>query len=257
MRATNFLTALILILTAAGCLPVDKSAQEIPAPTPAAVSEQAAAVDTAMETDQQAAGSGTPKEGSGQVRDGDAPLEPTVQTGTDGAPADTPEPTAASSSPTDTPILTGSGAEGQIYAAAVRQVYNVDFSFGDSAEFPLVYIATITDDGSLLEAPFTPEQKMPPDLLHAIEAELADQPFEIIWVESRDEVPVSSPNDQIAGGEGIYIKMGNILPQHDGTVQMPFFMSCGSMCSLGKIYVLSEVDGAWQVTGSVGMEIIS
>ena len=38
---------------------------------------------------------------------------------------------------------------------------------------------------------------------------------------------------------------------------LPVFMVCGGLCALGKIYVLSEVDGAWQVTGSVGMEIMS
>jgi len=29
------------------------------------------------------------------------------------------------------------------------------------------------------------------------------------------------------------------------------------LCALGKIYILEQVDGAWQVTGSVGPEIMA
>ena len=122
-------------------------------------------------------------------------------------------------------------------------------------EFPLVYIVSTTDDGTLLYAPATPPQKLAPELRGAIEAELADMLFEIIWVENLEEAPVNSSSGMIVEVQGIVITMGNILPQEDGTVHLPFYMLCGSLCLSGKTYVLEEVDGVWQVTGSVGVEI--
>ena len=64
-------------------------------------------------------------------------------------------------------------------------------------------------------------------------------------------------NGQIAEGEGIYITLGNLYPQDDGTVQLPIFMLCGGLCALGKTYVLSHIEGAWQITGSTGIEIMA
>ena len=61
----------------------------------------------------------------------------------------------------------------------------------------------------------------------------------------------------MAEGEGIIISLGNIHAQDDGSVQLHFFMTCGGLCGIGKTYVLTQVDGAWQVTGSVGPEIMS
>ena len=141
-----------------------------------------------------------------------------------------------------------------IYAAAVRRVYNHDFSFGDEAEFSLVYIISTTADGAGLEVPLTPPQTLSPALQQALTDELAEQPFEIIWVSSVEDVPVDAQG-RIAEGEGIYILLGNILPQADGTMHLPFFMVCGPLCLTGKTYVLSEVDGVWQVTGNVGVAI--
>jgi hypothetical protein len=34
-------------------------------------------------------------------------------------------------------------------------------------------------------------------------------------------------------------------------------MTCGGLCGIGKTYVLSQAGDAWQVTGSVGPEIMS
>lgn len=63
-------------------------------------------------------------------------------------------------------------------------------------------------------------------------------------------------NEMIAEGQGIFITPGNILPQNDGTVQLPFYMLCGSLCLSGKVYVLGKIDGAWRVTGNVGVEVM-
>ncbi len=244
-RGTQFFVTLMLILMAAGCTPVETSEQAAADSTPVGEFEQIVADSRAVEGSEQATAASTPVDTVEQA----APVNTAVAE---------PEQTATVSTPVDT-LEPMSGYEaGQIYAAAIRQMYTIDFSFGEPGEppeFPLVYIVSTTDDGTLLYAPATPAQKLAPKLRQAIEAELADMLFEIIWVESFDEAPVGSSNGMIAEGQGIVITMGNILPQEDGTVHLPFYMLCGSLCLSGKTYVLEEVDGGWQVTGSVGAEI--
>ena len=63
-------------------------------------------------------------------------------------------------------------------------------------------------------------------------------------------------NGMIAEGQGIVITRGNILPQDDGTVQLPFYMLRGSLCLSGKVYVLGKIDGAWRVTGNMRVEVM-
>jgi len=164
--------------------------------------------------------------------------------------------TAADESTGD-PGPSDSGDDAQIYAAAIRQIYTVDHSFGQPPGWPLVYVVNSTDDAVMSYAPAAPSQDLAPELLAAIQTELVDEPFELIWIDNVDEAPIDLSNGQVAEGEGIIITLGNIHPQNDGTIQMSFFMTCGGLCGIGKIYIMSQVDGAWQVTGSVGPEIMS
>ena len=198
-------------------------------------------------------------------------LEGAAQANAPSTLADKPEPaipdptTAAEPEQTpivSTPVITlaplNAADAAEIYAAAIRQMYSVNHSFGqpgETPEFPLVYIVSTTDDGTLLLAPATPPQEIEPKLQQAIETELEDMLFDIIWVESFDDAPLDSSNGTIAGGQGIVITLGNILPQEEGTVHLPFYMVCGSLCVSGKTYVLAETTGTWQVTGSVGVEV--
>ena len=146
---------------------------------------------------------------------------------------------------------------GQIYAAAVSEIYHVDHSFGEAPGWPLVYVVSTTDDSAMVDAPTAPSQTLSAELQEAITAELAEDPFELIWIEEFDEAPIDPTNGQIAKGEGIIITLGNIHPQDDDSVQLPFFMTCGGLCGIGKTYVLTQVNGVWSVTGSVGPEIMS
>jgi hypothetical protein len=241
MRTNLTLAALILLLALSGCKTGQSEAPAAVDEKPLEISEEAAGV----------AAAGTPASGSSATNTPPAPaLEP--------SPTDQPTEEPA---PTGTPALTPEPlsieAQGQIYAAAIRQMYGVEHSFGgDPPQKSLVFIRGITDDGSLLYAPVTEEQKITAELRQAIESELSDQPFKIVWVETIDEVPVEeSGGIDIARGEGIFITPGNILPQPDGTVHLPFYMLCGTLCLSGKTYVLDAEQGAWQVTGSVGAEI--
>lgn len=157
----------------------------------------------------------------------------------------------------DTPTSAAANDDAQIYAAAIRQIYHVDHSFGESPGWPLVYVVSVTDDSAMVDAPSAPSQTLSAELQEAITAELSDQPFELIWIDSPDEAPIDPTNGQIAGGDGIIITLGNIHPQNDGSVQLSFFMSCADTCGVGKTYVLNQNFGNWQVTGSVGPEIAS
>lgn len=147
--------------------------------------------------------------------------------------------------------------EAQIYAAAIRQIYTVDHSFGEAPGWPLVYVVSVTDDSVMVDAPTAPSETLSPALQEAITAELADQPFELIWIEDQAEAPFDPGNGLVAEGEGIIISLGNIHPQKDGSVQLPFFMTCGGLCGIGKTYVLNQAGATWQVTGSAGPEIMS
>jgi hypothetical protein len=159
--------------------------------------------------------------------------------------------------PTDEPGLSESD-QAQIYAAAVRQIYNVDHSFGNqSPAWPLVYLMRTTDDTVMPDAPDDPSQRLSGPLQEAIAAELAGEPFQLIWFDETEGAPIDPTNGQVADGEGIIITLGNIHGQDDGSVQLSFFMVCGGLCGIGKTYILNPVDNTWQVTGSTGPEIIS
>jgi hypothetical protein len=147
--------------------------------------------------------------------------------------------------------------QAQIYAAVIRQIYTVDHSFGEAPGWSLVYAVSITDDSVMVDAPTAPSRTLSATLQEAITAQLANQPFELIWIESQDEAPVDPGNGEVAEGEGIIITLGNIHPQEEGSVQLPFFMTCGGLCGIGKTYVLNQAGHTWQVTGSTGPEIMS
>jgi hypothetical protein len=147
--------------------------------------------------------------------------------------------------------------EAQIYAAAIRQIYTVDHSFGQAPGWPLVYVLSTTEDSAMFDAPTAPPKTLSAALREAIAAELTDQPFELIWIEGQDEAPIDPGDGRVAEGDGIIITLGNIDPQEDGSVQLSFFMICGGLCGIGKTYVLTQTGDAWQVTGSTGPEIMS
>ena len=151
----------------------------------------------------------------------------------------------------DDPNPADSNDDAQIYAVAIRKIHSFARSSG------VMYLVTTTEDLVYIEAPTAPSQKLPAELQEAITAELADERFELIWIETFDDAPIDPTNGEIAEGDGIVITLGNIHPQEDGSVQLSFFMTCADMCGFGKTYVLNQNYGAWQITGSVGPEIAS
>ena len=157
----------------------------------------------------------------------------------------------------DDPNPADTNDDAQIYAAAIPEIH----SYAQSTV--VVYLLTTTEDLVYADAPVAPAQKLPADLQEAITAELADEQFELIWIEAVDDAPIGPINPQsaegwhIAEGDGIIITLGNIHPQEDGSVQLSFFMSRADMYGVGKTYVLNQDYNNWHITGSVGPEIAS
>jgi len=243
MKAANVFLALLLAVSAC---------------TPTAVREEGTAVDTAVEASGQTDGGAETANTPEPTVPITAPADEPEPAGTATVPVETPESTVTAAKPADTPEPVSEDDAGEIYATAVREIYTIDHTFGgDPPEFSFVYIVTTTDGGTLLDTPATEPQELTAEVRQAIEAGVADLPFEVLWIADLDEAPVNPNNGAIAEGKGIVITLGNILMQEDGNVQLPVFMVCGGLCALGKTYVLEQVNGEWQVTGSVGPEIMA
>lgn len=138
----------------------------------------------------------------------------------------------------------------EIYALVVRQLYSVDHTFGQAPLFPVVYLLRQTDDSA--GAPgstgngqtiFSGDQQRVVDLL-------ADLPARLVWVDSRDDVPLDATGVVVDGGAAI--TLGNISPQPDGSLHVPASIYIGMLAAGGQTYVLQAIDGVWQIVGVSG-----
>lgn len=108
-----------------------------------------------------------------------------------------------------------------------------------------------------------PPQLLITDLQGTITEELADELYDLIWIEAFDNASCDFINWReaevwrIADGDGMIIASGNIYYQEDGSAQLSFFMTCAQMCGIGKNFVLEKHNGVWLVIVSVGQEIAS
>ena len=147
--------------------------------------------------------------------------------------------------------------EADVYTAVIRQIYTVDDTFGGTLQPPLVYIIIQTDD-SVGDPDI--EQK-PSQLIDAASQEdivsgLADLPAKWVWVNGRDEVPISPDTGRVED-EGVIITLGNVHPQDDGTVFVSGSIYVGMLAAGGQTYILEQTDSGWAVTGSTGVQWMS
>jgi ABC-2 type transport system permease protein len=145
-----------------------------------------------------------------------------------------------------------------IYAAVVRQMYEVDHTFGNQApNFPVLYILQHTDDG--VGDPNI-EQTAPVELGEKLRAgiasRLSDLPTNLQWASSLNDVPKEPKTGEVIG-RGAAITLGNLHLQDDGTVQVSASLYFASLGASGKTYILAFQDGAWIITGTTGVEWIS
>lgn len=162
--------------------------------------------------------------------------------------------------PTDTPAAPPGLTDDDraaIYAAVVRQLYTVDHTFGEPPNFPVVYLVWVTDDSAGDIGAGDPAPQVIPEHIRAeVVAALTDLPAELVWVGSFQAVPREGEWGAVAGGGGA-VTLGNINLQEDGTVQVPASLYVAPLVATGLTYVLEQVDGLWQVTGTTGPMWIS
>lgn len=144
-----------------------------------------------------------------------------------------------------------------IYAAVVRQLYEVDHTFEQPPNWPFVYILTETDDSIAGLGEIGPSEKIPQATQAAIADGLADLPAEITWVESWNDVPIEENSGAVRDGDGVIVTLGNIHPTEASAVEVPSGLYCGGLCGTGMTYVVERQGEAWVVTGITGPVWIS
>lgn len=144
-----------------------------------------------------------------------------------------------------------------IYAAVIRQLVTIDDTFGGTLHPSLIYVLTTTNDqAGDPDTPSGDSQSLAPELQNNIVAALADLTATIIWVESREDVPIDAHTGQIAEN-GVLVMLGNVHPQTDGTVHVPASIYIANLAAGGQTYVLEQVEGVWMIMGNTGVEWIS
>lgn len=152
--------------------------------------------------------------------------------------------------------------EAQIYSAVIREQVTVDDTFGGGLQPAVLYILSETNDaagdpGIKETAPRT----LPAELQTAITEQLADLNTEIIWVASRDEVPIDEDTGRVltpdGAEDGALVTVGNIHEGEDDTLLVSSSIYVAGLAAGGQTYVLEEIDGVWTITGTTGVQWIS
>jgi hypothetical protein len=147
--------------------------------------------------------------------------------------------------------------EAAIYTAVVRWIYEQDDTYGGTLNPPLVYLVRATDDS--IGDPEV-DKKASNIIAEPVAAEilikLRDLPAEIIWVDNHKDVPLDPDSGQVPG-DGVIITLGNLHPQRDGSLHISGSIYIASLAAGGKTYIVKQVEGLWQVTGTTGVQWIS
>jgi hypothetical protein len=142
-----------------------------------------------------------------------------------------------------------------ILAAAVRQVYTVDDTFGGNGKFPVVYLLAV-DDAELGAIPYSsPARIVPAPVQQGVVANLTGLPAQFKWVASAGEVKRNSRGE--VEGNAAIITVGKIQPQSDGRVHVNASIYVGPMAAGGQTYILEREGDTWKVTGKTGASWIS
>lgn len=147
--------------------------------------------------------------------------------------------------------------EAAIYAVLIRQLYEVDDTYGGTLRAPIVYVVSRTDDSvgdpeNDRVAPVNLAETLQGDIVVA----LADLPAEFLWVANQRDVALNPDTGQVTG-DGVIITMGNIHLQKDGSVQVSGSIYIASLAAGGQTYLLQQQDGQWTVVGTTGVQWIS
>lgn len=147
--------------------------------------------------------------------------------------------------------------EVEIYVAVIRQIYERDDTYGGTLQPERVYILRMTDDSiGDPDAERAAAMRLSETTIENISLALADLPTEIIWVDSRQDVP-PGPGAGQRGDGGVIMILGNIHAQIDGSVYVAGSIYIASMAAGGQTYLVKQVEGEWKVIGIIGHQWIS
>jgi hypothetical protein len=120
-----------------------------------------------------------------------------------------------------------------------------------------VYILTNTDDSvGDPDIEQTGSQALSTAVQTEITRVLAHLPTQIIWVDDKTAVPMDTTTGAVANN-GVIITLGNIHSQKNGTAQVSGSIYIASLAAGGQTYLLEQVNGVWQISGTTGVQWIS
>ncbi len=144
-----------------------------------------------------------------------------------------------------------------IYSAVIRQIYVADDTFGGTLQPPTLYIIRYTDDKAGSPMGESGESVLLAESAQSeVTTALQDLPTEIVWVDAFEDVALDATTGSVVNG-GAIITLGNIYPQEDGSVQVSGSIYVASLGAGGQTYVLTQIDGVWEITGTTGGRWIS
>jgi ABC-2 type transport system permease protein len=144
--------------------------------------------------------------------------------------------------------------EASIYSALLQYIYGFDANLTTSSQdLHKLYMAMSTDD-SLAVPGYSWEESRPlgEELIAAINAELANLPVLVKWVEMSAETTFIDPESGAEITNDPVMVLGIIYLQEDGSVLVTSAMHTPIAGVAGHSYILGLVDGTWQVIKGPG-----
>jgi ABC-2 type transport system permease protein len=147
--------------------------------------------------------------------------------------------------------------QAQIYALVVRQLAQVDHTFEEAPNFPVIYLSKYLDDAAgSADTIFSSEFfELSTNIMDEISTRLADLPAKIVWIDDPGGI-AKNPDTGRVDGDGAVIVLGNIYLEEDLTAYVPGSLEAGLIAAGGRTYLLDSSDGKWQISGTVGAEWI-
>lgn len=140
-----------------------------------------------------------------------------------------------------------------IYSMVVTQLYTVDHTYGEPPNFPVIFLSELTDDGAGdPDVASAPASEIPGEVQEIMGKRLLDLPAEVRWVPQPADTPRDPANEMVADN-GALITLGNIHQQADRLL-VAGSIEVGPLIAGGRTYVLENLDGEWQITGTAGLE---
>jgi hypothetical protein len=141
----------------------------------------------------------------------------------------------------------------EIYAAVIRRIHTQDDTFGGTLQPPTLYLVRTTDDSVGDPAAGRSEPgRLPEAVQSGVRQALSDLPTRIVWVDDRDQVPLDPNTNAVIDG-GAIVTLGNIHSQDDGSAHVAGSIYVAMLAAGGQTYVVEQVNGAWEVTGTTGV----